>query len=87
MNSMSKIKIKHFPEKCYGCKTCELICSYHHKKVFQPSISSISVERDHINGIWSWSLNDSCDKCQGEEQPLCVKFCFYDAITFEEEEN
>lgn len=87
MESMNNIKIKHFPEKCYACKTCELICSYHHKKVFQPSISSISVERDHINGIWSWSLNDTCDKCEGEEQPLCAKFCFYDAIVIEEGED
>ncbi len=81
---MTNMKIKHSPEKCYACKTCELICSYHHTKTFQPSISSISVERDHINGIWRWTLMDTCDKCQGEEQPLCVKFCFYNAISFEE---
>lgn len=79
--------ITHLDNKCYACKTCELICSYHHKGVFQPSKSSISVERDHVNGIWSWKLDESCDNCEGEEEPLCAKFCFYDAIIIKEEEE
>jgi len=52
--------------------------------VYKRQVSSISVERDHVNGIWRWTLMDTCDKCQGEEQPLCVKFCFYNAISIEE---
>jgi len=80
-------KIKYIASKCYACKKCELICSFHHHKLFQPSTSSISVERDHINGKWSWTLNETCDECKDEEQPLCVKFCFYDAIILEEVEN
>ena len=87
MENMSEIKIKHSLEKCNACKTCELICSYHHTKAFQPAVSSISVERDHVNGIWRWTVNDTCDNCEKEEQPLCVKFCFYNAITIEEGED
>lgn len=84
---MSSIIIKHIPERCYACKTCELICSFHQIKEFQPAKSSISVERDHINGIWTWILNDSCDKCINEDEPLCAKFCFYEAIIIEEGED
>ena len=79
-------KIIHINNKCYGCRTCELICSFHHEKLFQPAKSSISVERDHLNGIWNWTLNiDTCDNCENEDEPLCVKFCFYDAIIIKEE--
>lgn len=84
---MSKKIIKHIDDKCYGCKTCELVCSFHHNKKFQPAKSSISVERDNINGIWKWTLNDNCDNCEKEEEPLCVKFCFYDAIIIVGEED
>jgi len=80
---MSTVSIKHNMKKCYACKTCELACSYHHTGAFQPAKSSISVERDHIEGEWTWILNNTCDMCENETEPLCVKFCFYDAITIE----
>ncbi|MFH0727238.1 MAG: (4Fe-4S)-binding protein [Pseudomonadota bacterium] len=28
-----------------------------------------------------------CDKCEGEEEPLCVKWCYYDALTCEVREE
>ncbi len=84
---MSTKIIKHIDDRCYACKTCELVCSFHHNKVFQPAKSSISVERDHLNGIWTWTLDDSCDNCENEEEPLCVKFCLYNAIIIKEEED
>ena len=28
-----------------------------------------------------------CDMCEGEEQPLCVKWCLADALTYEEREE
>ena len=28
-----------------------------------------------------------CDLCEGEEEPLCVKWCINDALTFEEREE
>lgn len=79
-------QIIHIAENCYGCRTCELACSFHLNKKFQPSKSSINVIRDHVNGIWSWSLDDTCDLCTNESEPLCVKFCQYDAIAYKEQE-
>ena len=28
-----------------------------------------------------------CDMCEGEDEPLCVKYCLVDALTFEEREE
>lgn len=28
-----------------------------------------------------------CDRCQDEEEPLCVKYCYYNALTLEESEE
>jgi len=70
-------------EACYGCRTCELACSYHHKKVFSPESSSIKVQRNNRTGKITWAIDSTCDFCNGEEEPLCAKFCFYGGIKFE----
>jgi len=33
------------------------------------------------------SLPLKCDMCEGEEEPLCVKWCLADALTYEEREE
>ena len=64
-------------ETCTGCRTCEIACSYHHRGIFSPSISSIEIkdrwkqlgfailfhQRDENGHL-------ACDRCQGEEEPL-----------------
>ena len=67
---------------CAGCRTCEIACSYHHRKLFQPSISSIEImeipEKQGFN-ISFYVKNEgghlSCDRCKDEEEPLCIKYC------------
>jgi Fe-S-cluster-containing hydrogenase component 2 len=36
-------KVSFETEICVGCRTCEIACSYHHKGVFMPSVSSIEI--------------------------------------------
>jgi Fe-S-cluster-containing hydrogenase component 2 len=67
---------------CNGCRTCELACSFHHGKVFGPSISSIEIignSRGEGCGIsiYKEKINHhlSCDMCEGEDGFLCVKYC------------
>ena len=69
-------------QDCVGCRTCEIACSFHHKKTFSPSISSIAVQRgqkatSYTTSFYDCDLNGhlACDKCQGEDEPLCVKYC------------
>ena len=69
-------------ERCGGCRSCEMVCSYHHKGVFQPSISSIKIldTKDELGFAISLAEQDegkrrACDGCKGLDEPLCVKYC------------
>jgi len=62
--------------KCVGCRTCELICSFHHKKMFNPEYSSIRIFFND-NGELDIKLFPNCD-CKDE--PLCIEYCPTKAI-------
>ncbi len=66
---------------CYTCRICELACSFHHEGVFRPESSSIKVSRNNQNGRIGLSIDSTCDLCQGEAQPLCIRYCAYGALT------
>jgi Fe-S-cluster-containing hydrogenase component 2 len=65
---------------CTGCRSCELACSFHKVKSFDPAQSSIQVYRDNSSGLTSVVLDDHCDLCADEEKPLCICFCAPDAL-------
>jgi Fe-S-cluster-containing hydrogenase component 2 len=67
-------------DRCYGCKTCQLVCSLHHTGCFWPERSSIQVSRNPQTGVVRWSIDETCDRCGREEPPLCVKYCSYQAL-------
>jgi len=67
-------------ELCSGCQTCQLACSFHHTKTFWPERSSIAVSRNPQDGTIKWRIKPTCDKCVGEDEPLCVKYCMYGAL-------
>ena len=67
---------------CGGCKTCELACSFKHKKEFRPSISSIEIitkEKDYGYSVMLVEENDdqriACDGCKDLDMPMCVQHC------------
>lgn len=67
---------------CGGCKTCELGCSFHHEKVFNPEISSLKIlEKDDRRGYKVEILEErqgnryACDGCKELKVPLCVQYC------------
>jgi len=64
--------------KCVGCCTCEMICSYHHKQCFNPIFSSVSINFKENYDI-DVLIFETCD-CTDKEEPLCAKFCPVDAI-------
>jgi len=38
------------------------------------------VSRNPQNGTIKWRVDATCDKCVGEDEPLCVKYCMYGAL-------
>jgi Fe-S-cluster-containing hydrogenase component 2 len=69
---------------CGGCRTCEIACSFHHQKEFNPAISSIKIMNQEENipyRVWlvregeNRTMGIPCDGCKDLEEPLCVQFC------------
>ncbi len=67
-------------DRCYGCKTCQLVCSLHHTGSFWPERSSIQVSRNPQTGVVRWTIDETCDRCAREGKPLCVEYCSYQAL-------
>jgi len=72
------------PEACTRCLICEMACSFHHIGEFSRSHSSIRVgtsvfEQDGVPqitiGHGESEPGPKCDFCEGEDSPLCVRFC------------
>jgi Fe-S-cluster-containing hydrogenase component 2 len=64
------------------------MCTFHHKKSFGRKASSIQVKRLERKGEFEIiihktgeNLRSACDLCEGEDEPLCAKFCPSGAIT------
>lgn len=69
------------PERCKGCRICEVACGFHHTghKAFDPSRSSTHISRDNDTAVITMTIDSACDNCNDEETPLCVKYCAYGA--------
>ncbi|MGB4171693.1 MAG: 4Fe-4S dicluster domain-containing protein [bacterium] len=71
---MSKI-LMLAPEKCSGCRTCEIVCSVNKIKAFNPKTARISVLMYDEAAI---SVPMMCLQC---DDPACMKVCPTGAIT------
>lgn len=69
-----------YTQKCSGCRSCELACSFHHKKIFSPEVASIEVRGSDKEGKCSIILyrqakdgHMACDCARGKE--FCLNYC------------
>jgi len=62
-------------DRCTGCRSCEIACSFHHTRSFDPAKSSIQVRLDKNTGVVSIDFDSTCDACSNEKEPLCSLFC------------
>lgn len=74
-NKKKRLKeIRVYPEKCSGCISCQLACSFAYHKAFNPLKAYIVIN-------WTGDLEreisftDECNNCG-----LCVKYCNYGAL-------
>jgi Fe-S-cluster-containing hydrogenase component 2 len=74
------MKIHRNESACYGCRSCELACSFHRHSSFEPGGGAIRVRKDNRTGQIRWTMGPDCDLCKGRDRPLCVRFCCYDAL-------
>ncbi len=84
IDSHSDFELVVHPELCSGCRACELVCSFHHRRTFSRGKSSVYVKRNERKGVFEIMVegrSPACDLCEGEKHPLCVQFCFMKALT------
>jgi carbon-monoxide dehydrogenase iron sulfur subunit len=69
------------PKKCKGCLRCELACSFHKSghKFFNLEISSTKITRNNNNKEITMMIDETCDLCENEKIPLCIKYCPFGA--------
>lgn len=60
--------------KCTGCRTCEIVCSFSKEGVFNPTKSRIKVIKMEAEGI---DIPTLCQHCM---DPPCLDICPVDAI-------
>ncbi len=65
----------NFPHQCSGCKLCELVCSFTHYKIFNPSLSRIRVTTRESELI---DFPITCKQCT---DPPCHHVCPTKAIS------
>lgn len=66
------------PEKCLGCRSCELVCSFNKTNEFNPKHSAVTVLTYDEAAI---SVPVMCMQC---EDPACMKVCPVGAISRDE---
>lgn len=69
---MKQLVIK--PEKCIGCRTCELVCSFGHYGEFNPKLANVKVFEYEKAAV---AIPMTCLQC---ENPSCMKVCPVGAI-------
>lgn len=70
------------PERCRGCRSCQLACSFIKTGVFNPAKSMIVMERTiELDHAAPMICPLGCDLCGGD--PTCAKACKYGAIVYE----
>lgn len=69
-------------ENCGACRTCEMVCCFHHTGGFGPSPRSLSVLENPDGKGYLLSITEenenmfvACDCCNGLGTPQCVEIC------------
>ncbi len=70
---MTSIEID--PQKCIGCRICELACSFKHLGEFNPEYSKIRIFFSDDGGL---DINIKSCYCA---HPFCIDFCPVKAIS------
>jgi len=69
-------------DRCRGCRSCQLACSFVRTGEYNPTSSCIALERDLQTEKTAPLVHTlCCDLCSGH--PACAEACAYGAILYE----
>jgi Fe-S-cluster-containing hydrogenase component 2 len=77
-------KLSFQEEKCQHCRMCELACSFHFGREFDPEASCVKVWKK--DGQMFHSLSPLCNLCKNEEFIWCLRYCFTGALKMVDDE-
>ncbi len=69
------------PEKCTGCKACELACSFRKTDYFSPKGASLKIDHRPLEREISAEFFESCNLCFDLKVPFCIEFCSAKALS------
>lgn len=69
---MEKKVLISFPDKCTGCRTCEIVCGNENKK------SCIKILKNELFDVNIPVVSMKCRPCA--ENPVCIEFCTAKAL-------
>ncbi len=64
--------------KCRGCRACQLICSFRHDRVFNPTKAALRVTKTAGETEFEVYFTPLCDDCG-----VCIRYCLYGALSRE----
>ena len=70
------LPIKVEPEKCAGCRSCQVRCSIINLGEFNPFKSNITITREHATRTTGLEFSDECKNC-GQ----CIAVCNYGTLS------
>jgi len=75
------IELATDPGMCTACRACELACNQYHSGSFGTARSSIRIQYDPFSSQLVIVIDDTCDECSDQPQPLCAEACAPGAIS------
>ena len=78
-----KGKILINPERCTGCRVCQLECSFKYHSIFSPALANIEILEIPGTGTnFSINYKEDCRECL-----TCARACVFGALQIEEGGN
>ncbi len=77
-----KASIAFDVERCSGCRTCALACSFAFFKVFNPEKAHIELTADEERATFTLTLKEGCIRCR-----ICSEACPFGVIRRSEGEG
>lgn len=70
------------PERCMGCRCCEMICSLENAGACSPELSKIKIHFDPFTAKADITIHEDCNRCKG-----CISWCSAGVLSYRKDER